>query len=152
MRRKPAIMPVTRDTHPFRHFLRKLLPSSSRTHVVLIDEPHNPLEFPATSPLPLQNSDSNSRSMPAPPTTQSSVINTSSTLSSRLHQPSTWWPFQANHASPAIVDIALAPGKLRYATAGAPSDDDDLIRDEDYVPPPSPNSRQHGSSRFCFCF
>ncbi|KAG2070939.1 YVTN repeat-like/Quino protein amine dehydrogenase [Suillus decipiens] len=59
------------------------------------------------------------------------------------------------------VDVPLAPAKLRYAAAGAPSnDDDDLIRDEDYVPPPSPNPRsrsgsvnagQHGRGRFCFC-
>ncbi|KAG1886119.1 hypothetical protein F4604DRAFT_1917801 [Suillus subluteus] len=64
---------------------------------------------------------------------------------------------------PAIVDVPLAPGKLRYATAGAPGPDDDLIHDEDYVSPPSPspnpgsrrgivNAGQHGSSRFCFCF
>ncbi|KAG1868282.1 hypothetical protein DFJ58DRAFT_837930 [Suillus subalutaceus] len=84
-----------------------------------------------------------------------------------IHRLSTWWPFETRHASPAInvVDVPLAPSKLRYATAGAPGPDDDLIRDEDYVsPPPSPNpdSRQpstakvanageHGSGRLCFC-
>ncbi|KAG1886141.1 hypothetical protein F4604DRAFT_1900559 [Suillus subluteus] len=73
---------------------------------------------------------------------------------------STWRPFQTDHASLAIVDVPLAPGKLRYATAGAPGDDDDLIRDEDYIsPPPSPtpgsrpgisNTGQHGSGRNSF--
>ncbi|KAG2365475.1 hypothetical protein BDR07DRAFT_1398698 [Suillus spraguei] len=120
----------------------------------------NLLDFPATSPLPhpFINSDKNSRLTP-PPTTQFSVINTSPTLPSRSHRLSTWWPFQTNHSSPAIADVPHAPGKLRYATAGAPGDDDSLIRDEDYVPSPSPNfgsrrgsvnAGQHG--RFCFCF
>ncbi|KAG1779561.1 hypothetical protein EV702DRAFT_1194942 [Suillus placidus] len=176
VRRKPVIIPVvssiphqprplpTSDPHAFIRFLRKLLSSSSRTNAVCTDEPRNPLDFPATSPLPhsLIKPDQNSRPTPAPPTTQSSAINTSLTLKSSLHRLSTWWPFQTDHASPAIVDVPLAPGKLRYATAGAPGDDDDLIRDEDYVsPPPSPNpgsrprivnSGQHGSGRFCFCF
>jgi len=55
----------------------------------------------------------------------------------------------------------------RYATAGAPTFDDDLIRDEDYAPstPPSPHPNlqqpstgvqvttgQHGSGRLCGCF
>ncbi|KAG1771254.1 hypothetical protein EDD22DRAFT_842834 [Suillus occidentalis] len=109
-----------------------------------------PLQFPATSPLP--------RSLisrtPAPTTTQFSTINTS-TLTSHLYR---LWPLQTNHT---IVDVPLALGKLRNAAAGAPGDDDDLIRDEDYVSPPtlSPNSRpgiaslgQHGSGRCCFCF
>jgi hypothetical protein len=104
--------------------------------------------------------DENSRPAPAPPC----VVNTSPTLKSSLHRLSSWRPFQTDHASPVmnVVDVPIAPGKLRYATAGAPGNDDDLIRDEDYVsPPPSlnPGSRrgivnagQHGSGRFCFCF
>ncbi|KAG2740511.1 WD40 repeat-like protein [Suillus brevipes Sb2] len=148
--RKPVIIPVrspipqplpTSDPHPFPRFLRKLLPFSSRTNVVHT-EPRNLLD---------------SRT-PAPPTTQFSAINTSPNLTPRLYR---LWPFQANNASPTVVDVPLAPGKLRIATAGAPGDDDDLIRDEDYVPPPSPspnshpgivNAGQHGSGRFCFCF
>ncbi|KAG2048837.1 hypothetical protein BDR06DRAFT_962119 [Suillus hirtellus] len=113
-------------------------------------------QFPATSPLPrpLPKHDENSRRTPAPPTTQSSVINTSPT--SRSNRLSSWW-----RASPTFVDVPLAPGRLRYAAAGAPGPDDELIRDEDYVSPPSPNSGsrpgifnsgQHGSGRFCFCF
>ncbi|KAG1721356.1 hypothetical protein EDD22DRAFT_974742 [Suillus occidentalis] len=110
--------------------------------------------FPATSPLPR----SHISQPPAPPTSQSSAINTSPTLPSRLHR---LWPLQTNHKSPPTVDVPLAPGKLRNAAAGAPGDDDDLIRDEEYVPPPSPspnsrpgiaNAGQHGSGRFCFCF
>ncbi|KAG1779582.1 hypothetical protein EV702DRAFT_1277067 [Suillus placidus] len=173
VRRKPVIIPVvssiprpltTSDPHAFLPFLRKFLSSSSRTNAVRTDEPRNPLDFPATSPLPRPfiTPDQNSRSTPAPLTTQSSAINTPATLKSSLRRLSTWWPLHTDHASPPIVDVPLAPGKLRYATAGAPGDDDDLIRDEDYVsPPPSPNpgsrpgivnTGQHGSGRFCFCF
>ncbi|KAG1779579.1 hypothetical protein EV702DRAFT_1277065 [Suillus placidus] len=176
VRRKPLIIPVTSsiphqpsplttsDPHAFLPFLRKLFSFSSRTDAVRTDEPRNPLDFPATSPLPrpLITPDENSRSTPAPLTTQSSAINTPATLKSSLRRLSTWWPLHTDHASPPIVDVPLAPGKLRYATAGAPGDDDDLIRDEDYVsPPPSPNpgsrpgivnSGQHGSGRCCFCF
>jgi WD40 repeat protein len=175
VRGKPVITPVlspishsprpvpTSNSHTFLRFLHKLLSSSSRMDVVRPDEPHNPLDFPATSPLPrpLVKPDENSRPTPAPPC----VINTSPTLRSSLHRLSSWWPFQTEHASPVmnVVDVPLAPGKLRYATAGAPgNDDDDLIRDEDYVsPPPSPNpgsrrgivnAGQHDSGRFCFCF
>ncbi|KAG1771224.1 hypothetical protein EDD22DRAFT_1047431 [Suillus occidentalis] len=113
-------------------------------------EPCNLLDFPATSPLPR----SHISQPPAPPTSQSSAINTSSTLTSRLYR---LWPLQKFHASPTVVDVPLAPGKLRNAAAGALGDDDDLIRDEDYVPPPSPspnsrpgivNAGQHGSGRF----
>ncbi|KAG1813977.1 uncharacterized protein BJ212DRAFT_386335 [Suillus subaureus] len=173
MRRKPVITSVvspiprplpTRDPHTFLPFLRKLLPSSSRMDATHTDKPRNLLDFPATSPLPRPpiQPDENSQPIPAPPTSQSSAINTSATLKSSLHRLPTWRPLQTDHASPAIVDVPLAPGKLRYATAGAPGDDDDLIRDEDYVsPPPSPNlgsrarivnAGQHGSGRFCFCF
>ncbi|KAG1886169.1 hypothetical protein F4604DRAFT_64799 [Suillus subluteus] len=151
VRRRPVTLPVmdpiprplpTRDPHIFLRFLRNLLPSSSCTDAVRIDEPRDLLDFPATSPLPrpLTKPDESSRPTPAPPTTQSSIIKTSPILNSSLHRISTWWHFQTDHASPAIVDVPLAPGKLWYATAGAPSDDDDLIRDEDYVsPPPSPH-------------
>ncbi|KAG1775307.1 hypothetical protein EV702DRAFT_1199615 [Suillus placidus] len=141
-----------------------LLYSSSRTDPVRTDEPRNPIDFPATSPLPrpLIKPDENSRLTPAPPTSQSSAINTPATLKSSLRLLSTWWPLHTDHASPTIVDVPFAPGKLWYATAGAPGDDDDLIHDEDYVsPPPSPNpgsrpgivnTGQHGSGRFCFYF
>ncbi|KIK45508.1 hypothetical protein CY34DRAFT_801589 [Suillus luteus UH-Slu-Lm8-n1] len=144
VRRKQVIIPVTSsiprpprplhtsDPHTvtFLRSLRKLFSSSSRTDAFRINanDSRDPLDFPATSPLPrlLIRSDENT-----------------------------------NHVSPTIVDVPLAPGKLRIAAAGAPGGDDDLIRDEDYVPPPSPspNSRpgifdagQHGSGRFCFCF
>ncbi|KAG2744519.1 WD40 repeat-like protein [Suillus brevipes Sb2] len=128
------------------------------TKIHIYDIPANILanveSFPATSPLPRSHIPRTS----APPTTQYSAINTSPTLTSRLYR---LWPIQSTHASPTIVDVPLAPGKLRIAAAGAPGDDDDLIRDEDYVPPPSPspnshpgiaNAGQHGSGRFCFCF
>ncbi|KAG2053053.1 hypothetical protein BDR06DRAFT_486236 [Suillus hirtellus] len=81
-RRKPVIIPAmpAKDPHARLHFLRKLF---SRTDVGRIDEP-NLLDFPATSPLPcpLPKHDENSQRTPAPPTTQSSVINTSPTFRS----------------------------------------------------------------------
>ncbi|KAG2739619.1 prolyl oligopeptidase [Suillus brevipes Sb2] len=63
VRRKPVIIPVTStiprplrplpttDSHTFLHSLRKLFPFS-RTDVAHTDDPFNPLDFPATSPLP----------------------------------------------------------------------------------------------------
>ncbi|KAG1814009.1 WD40-repeat-containing domain protein [Suillus subaureus] len=167
---KPVITPVmspiprplpTRDPNTFLRFRRKLLPSPSLCFPVDLTVL---LQFPATSPLPrpLIQPNENSRPTPVPPTSQFSATNTSATLKSSLHRMSTWLTPQIDHASPAIVDVPLAPGKLRYATVGAPGDDDDLIRDEDYVSPsPSlnPGSRaqmvnagQHGNGRFCFCF
>ncbi|KIK41652.1 hypothetical protein CY34DRAFT_805812 [Suillus luteus UH-Slu-Lm8-n1] len=169
VRRKPVIIPVTSsihhpprplhtsDPHTFLRSLRKLFFSSSRTDAIRTNDSRNPLDFPATYPLPrpLIRPDENSQT-PAP-TTQFSAINTSPTFTSRLYR----WPLQTNRASPTIVDVPLAPGKLRNAAADAPGDDDDLIRDEDYVPPPSPsidsrpgiaNAGQHGSGRFCLCF
>ncbi|KAG1814007.1 uncharacterized protein BJ212DRAFT_1300870 [Suillus subaureus] len=162
----PRPLPYTRDTYAYLRFLRKLLSSSSRTVSVRTDGPHNPLHFPAIFPLPRPFIKPNENSQPTPalPTTQFSVANPPATLKSHLHRLSTWWPSQTDHASPTInvVDVPLAPGKLRYATAGAPGDEDDLIRDEDYVslpPSPNPGSRlrivntgQHGSGRSCFCF
>ncbi|KAG1805526.1 uncharacterized protein BJ212DRAFT_857021 [Suillus subaureus] len=156
VRRKPPISvipPAPRlltDTidHPqpvFLGFLRKLL-SSSRTDPVrptCTNESRNPLDFPATAPLPrpLINPHENFR----PPTTQSSAP-ASTSFKSRLHSLSTWWPLQTD----------------------APRKDDQCIPDEDLVsPPPSPNpdSRQptttrqvktntgkHGNNHLCFCF
>ncbi|KAG2070916.1 hypothetical protein BDR04DRAFT_575235 [Suillus decipiens] len=123
VRRKPVIIPAispiprplpTRGPDAYLRFLRRLLSSSSRTDGDHIDEPHNSLDFPATSPLcfPHIKPDGNPRSTPALPTTQSSVVNTSVTLKSSLHRLTTWWPFQTHHASLTIVDVPLAPGKL----------------------------------------
>ncbi|KAG2116164.1 hypothetical protein DEU56DRAFT_905196 [Suillus clintonianus] len=107
------------------------------------------LQFPATAPLPRShiNLYDDSRPPPVPPTTQS------------------WWPIRTGRASPAIVEVPLAQGKERNASADAPAKDDEWIRDEDYVsPPPSPNpdsqrpptvaqidTGEHGSGRLCFC-
>ncbi|KAG1771226.1 hypothetical protein EDD22DRAFT_1047432 [Suillus occidentalis] len=89
------------------------------------------LQFPATSSLPhfhvLRTS--------APLTTQSSTNIISPTLASRLLR---LWPIQTNHAPPTIVDVPLAPDLMHPMYSGSlqqvlPGDDDDLIRDEDYV-------------------
>ncbi|KAG1833216.1 hypothetical protein F4604DRAFT_1945607 [Suillus subluteus] len=119
--------------------------------------------FPATSPLPpnrFPSAQATTKSQP-PPAVQSSPT------TFLKHHLSAWWP-SSSHALLPIVDVPLAPGKLRIATAGAPAkDDDDLIRDEDYVPPPSPTlgsqprsaarsinvtSGKHGGGCSCFCF
>lgn len=129
------------------------------------NEPRNPLDFPATVPLPRPYAHAQENFQPS--TTQSSAP-ASSTFKSRLHHLSTWRPFQTGHTSPAIVNVSFAQGKERNAAAGAPRKDDEWIPYEDHVsPPPSPNpdSRQlnaagqiktdaeeHGSSRLCFCF
>ncbi|KAG1873743.1 hypothetical protein DFJ58DRAFT_759967 [Suillus subalutaceus] len=168
----PTIYP---QEHTFLRYLRKMLPS--RMTPVRTDQPRDPLDFPATLPLPHSTSPSgqatshahsdmnpqNARHISAP----KSSATAPTTFKTRPHHLSTWWPARATHASPPIVDVPLAPGKLRYATAGAPTFDEDLIRDEDYVPstPPSPhpNSQrpstgvqvtagQHGSGRLCGCF
>ncbi|KAG1776069.1 hypothetical protein EV702DRAFT_1046457 [Suillus placidus] len=153
----------TSDPYAFPRFLHKLLPFSSCANAVHT-EPRNLLDFPCSSLLypPYLVLIYLERRRHPPPTTQSSTINTSPKLASPLHR---LWPLHTNHASPPTVDVPLAPGKLRNVAAGAPGDhdDDDLIRDEDYVsPPPSPNpagsrpgivnTGQHGSGRFCFCF
>ncbi|KAG1751500.1 uncharacterized protein EDB91DRAFT_1078270 [Suillus paluster] len=108
----------------------------------------------------------NSRSMPPLATQPGQSLTTALfTFTARLNHLSTWWPVRASHASPLNVDVPFAWGDLRHAAAGAPSHiDDDLIRDEDYVPPPSPNPNsqppptggnstgEHGSGRLCGCF
>jgi hypothetical protein len=175
VRRKPAISvvspaprPLTATIDPpqpiFLGFLRKFLPSRMHTvPPIRTNEPHNPLDFSATAPLPrpLVNPHENFQ----PPTTQSSAP-TSTSFKSRLHHLSTWWPLQTGHTSPAIVPVPHAQGKERNAAADAPRKDDEWIPSEDYVsPPPSPNpdsrqpatagqinSGEHRSSRSCFCF
>ncbi|KAG2157266.1 hypothetical protein DEU56DRAFT_896934 [Suillus clintonianus] len=136
-RREPVILPVvppiprpqtpppTRNTFS-PHFLRKLLPSSSRTDAVRpirTNGLRNPLDSPATAPLPRPhiNLHEDPRPPSVPPTTRS------------------WWPIRTGRASPAIVEVPLAQGKERNASADAPVKDDEWIRDEDCVSPPSPN-------------
>ncbi|KAG1735697.1 uncharacterized protein EDB91DRAFT_1250323 [Suillus paluster] len=83
----------------------------------------------------------NSRPTPAPPTTLFSTT----TSNVGLHRSSTWWPVRAGHALPPIVGVSLAWGELLHAAAGAPAQDNDLIRDEDYVPDPNSQPQSAGS-------
>ncbi|KAG2746747.1 hypothetical protein P692DRAFT_20835855 [Suillus brevipes Sb2] len=78
------------------------------------NEPRNPLDFPATVPLPRPYAHAQENFQPS--TTQSSAP-ASSTFKSRLHHLSTWRPFQTGHTSPAIVNVSLAQGKERVLHA-----------------------------------
>ncbi|KAJ8589981.1 hypothetical protein M405DRAFT_817023, partial [Rhizopogon salebrosus TDB-379] len=157
--------------------LRKLLPSSFRRGTLLLvrnDEPCDPLDVPATSSRHHNLSHStqgtrevhlgmnpgeNSRSVLAPPITQSFRLRPRLSLSN-------WWPLHTGHALPLVADVPLAQGKLRHAAADAPkANDDEYVRDEDFDPTslPNPNSQrtstlvlanggEHGSGRLCLCF
>ncbi|KAG1777101.1 hypothetical protein EV702DRAFT_1197763 [Suillus placidus] len=66
---------------------------------------------------------------------------------------------------PPVVDVSFAQGKERNAAAGPKDTDDDLIRDEDYHGPPTPDPNlqqqqlvavqvdtgEHGGGRSCRC-
>jgi WD40 repeat protein len=183
-RRNPTIVSVPRTLRPpstirpkqrLIRYLRKFLPF--RSPPVREDEPRDPLDFPATSPLPRSlsaqaitqgrsdtDSRENSQSIPPLPITQSSAT---TTFKARLHHLSTWWPVRAGHTSSPIVHTPLAQAKERNAAADAPKKNQDIIPYEDYVPsrPPSPNpdsqqpsatapitTGEHGSGKLCGCF
>ncbi|OAX31093.1 hypothetical protein K503DRAFT_870772 [Rhizopogon vinicolor AM-OR11-026] len=97
------------------------------------------------------------RRTPAPPVVSSALFPV--TFITRL---ASWWPVYAGHATLSIVDVPLAQGKQRNATAGAPKQqDEELVRDEycgDDPPLQNPNLPQstaaappkagdHGSDR-----
>ncbi|OAX36018.1 WD40 repeat-like protein [Rhizopogon vinicolor AM-OR11-026] len=89
------------------------------------------------------------------------------TFKARLQHLLTRRPGHSDHAASRIVNVPFAKGKLRNAAAGAPTNDDGCIRDEDYVPDlptsPDPDARQsstaaqvnnageHESRGLCFC-
>ncbi|KAG1892209.1 hypothetical protein F4604DRAFT_1698298 [Suillus subluteus] len=162
---RPQTLPTT-QRRDFFHYLRIVLPS--RTNGRRNDQHRDPLDFPATSPLPRKYSYSaqeatktHSRMNPyensRPPITQSST-----TFKARLRD------LRTGHALSPIVDTPLAQGKERNAAADAPPKNNDWIPYEDHVPsrPPSPNpdsqprplptvqinTGEHGSSRLCGCF
>ncbi|KAJ8591231.1 WD40 repeat-like protein [Rhizopogon salebrosus TDB-379] len=169
-------LPTTRDPQQYlfiRH-LRKFLRSSSFTDaapLVLDEQPRDPLDFPApsllhpiyspssqvTTPQGLSYTDrhKSSRRTPASPTN----IASSATPVSFRTRLSTWWPVHATHSAPSIVDVPLAQGLSRNATAGAPKQDDDLVPDE-YFDSSTPDSQQPSAAtlvdsgehgRLCFC-
>ncbi|KAG2156407.1 hypothetical protein DEU56DRAFT_975973 [Suillus clintonianus] len=142
-RRNLATSPFTPLPHPlrrstekptiFRH-IRPFLPYPFRSAVppVRNDRPRDPLDFPATLPLPSTSS----------PLVQSTIQRRSHTDLPENSQPTPMplRPVRALHAPLPVVDVPLAWGELRHAAAGAPSKDDDMIRDEGVPsPPPSPN-------------
>ncbi|KAJ8591368.1 hypothetical protein M405DRAFT_112791 [Rhizopogon salebrosus TDB-379] len=173
MQQRP--LPATRDTQQptfLRHF-RKFLRFSSLTDatpLVLNAQPRDPLDFPAPSlPHPIHSPSSqimpqelsytdrhkNSRRTPASPT---NIAPSAAPVSFRTRL-STWWPIRATHSAPPIVDVPLAQGLSRNATAGAPKKDDDLVPDE-YFDSSNPDSQQPSAAtpvdsgehgRLCFC-
>ncbi|OAX39076.1 hypothetical protein K503DRAFT_112036, partial [Rhizopogon vinicolor AM-OR11-026] len=130
----------------------------------------DPLDIPATSRLHPIHSPSevttqgHSRVGPRENRTPAPPAISSAPFTTRL---ANWWPVHAGHTAPPIVDVPLAQGTQRYATAGGPKQqDEDLVQDE-YLDddPPSQNLKsqqstaaaptnagEHGSDRSCFCF
>ncbi|KAG2343592.1 WD40 repeat-like protein [Suillus weaverae] len=130
------------------------------------DQPRDPLDFPATLPLPQNLSPSghsdadpreNSRAIPTLPTTRSSFT-VPTVFTTRPNH------LRAGRAPPPFADVPYAQAKERNAAAGAPKKDDNIVPDE-YLDPPSPhpdsqepaaavqpNTGEHGSDRSCFCF
>ncbi|KAG1731667.1 hypothetical protein EDD22DRAFT_390879 [Suillus occidentalis] len=134
------------------------------------DQPRDPLDFSATSPLPrplpghtstqgrsYMNPGENFRQLPTTPSSPSP-------FTPRIHNVSSLWPVRGGHTQPRIVDVPLAQAKERNAAAGAPKKDEDIVPDE-YLDPPSPNpdsqqqaaavqtsTGEHGGGRSCFCF
>ncbi|KAG2336712.1 hypothetical protein BDR05DRAFT_1005641 [Suillus weaverae] len=169
----PRPLPTVEPQQPMFLRLSKLLRFSPRTNAVRNDQPHDPLDFSATLPLPHpfsgrtstqglsnMNPSKNSqllqttRSSAAPPTT----------FAGRIHYLSSWWPVRGGHARPRIIDVPLAQAKERNVAAGAPKKDEDIVPDE-YLDPPSPNpdsqqpagavetsTGEHGGDQSCFCF
>ncbi|KAJ8580277.1 WD40 repeat-like protein [Rhizopogon salebrosus TDB-379] len=170
-------LPTTRDSqqHAFISKLREFLRFYSFTGPpVLTEQPRDPLDVPAPSLLHPIHSPSlqatpqgdshtnhykNSRRLPASP----NDLAPSATLSSFIRRLSIWWSVHGTHAAPRVVDVPLAPGRLRIAVAGAPTNDEDLVPAEYFdIPSSNPdstqptaatpiNSGEHGSGRLCFC-
>ncbi|KAJ8590835.1 hypothetical protein M405DRAFT_815408, partial [Rhizopogon salebrosus TDB-379] len=178
-RPSPAIYP---QQPTFIHQLRKLLPSSFRRNPVSpvhYDERRDVLDVPATSRLSLNGSpsgqaatpvhsgvdyDENPRRTSAPTITQSSA--TTSTIGKAQRCLLSWRSSNIGRTPVSIVDVPLAPGRLRIATSGAPQVHEDIpVRPEDFDssdPSPNPNLLrpseavqmnvgEHRSRRFCFC-
>ncbi|KAJ8596703.1 WD40 repeat-like protein [Rhizopogon salebrosus TDB-379] len=172
-RRSLRRLPTIDQQRPaFLRYVHKLLPSFRRNKAFLVrnDQPHDPLDIPATSCLSHDAAPSaealavNSRPKPAPPT-RSSVTGPTTSISHQLNL-SPRRSSQAGHSMLPTVDVPLAQGKERNATAGAPKKNSEYRRDEDFdpLPPPSPNSNsqqlsaatqintgEHGSGRLCLC-
>ncbi|KAG1770120.1 hypothetical protein EV702DRAFT_1049447 [Suillus placidus] len=71
----------------------------------------------------------------APPTTTPATA-APTTLTARLGNLFSW---RCDHPGPPVVDVPFVQGKERNAAEGPKNVDDDLIRDEDYHGPPTPD-------------
>ncbi|KIK31961.1 hypothetical protein CY34DRAFT_19407 [Suillus luteus UH-Slu-Lm8-n1] len=111
--------PPTIDQHqPIFGCLNKLF-CFSRTNPVHHDQPHDPLDFSATAPLPCPlsrhtsthtNSGENSRSLP--------ITRSSAKFAARIPHPSSWWSVRGGHAQPRIADVPLAQAKEVHSCVG----------------------------------
>ncbi|KAG1752552.1 uncharacterized protein EDB91DRAFT_1243311 [Suillus paluster] len=101
----------------------------------------------------------NSRSTSSPPATHSSAV-------APITSKPTYTAYQSGGLFVQVMHLRLLSmflSRERHAVGAPNQDDDDLLRDEDYIPPsPNLNSQplpegqitagEHGSGRFCGCF
>ncbi|KAG1758583.1 hypothetical protein EDD22DRAFT_186147 [Suillus occidentalis] len=141
------LCPSVEHQQPMFRRLGNFIRFSPRTNAVQPgrnDQPRDPLDFSATSPLPrplsghtshqgrsVMNPGENSRQLQITPPSPSP-------FTPRIHNVSSLWPVRRSHPQPRIVDVPLAQAKERNAAAGAPKKDEDIVPDE-YLDPPSPN-------------
>ncbi|KAG1764122.1 hypothetical protein EDD22DRAFT_884543, partial [Suillus occidentalis] len=159
--------PTINPQQPIFGRLSKLL-RFSHTNPVHHDQPRDPLDFSATSPLPRPLSGHTStqgrshvnsgelQSSATPPTTSAA----------RIPHPSSWWPVRGwSCASHAFADVPLAQAKERNACSGCSHRRTEDIVPDEYLDPPSPDpdsqqqttavqpaTGEHGGDRSCFCF
>jgi len=158
--RPPRSLPAVDLRQPILLRIRKLLRLGLP---VQNGQPLDPLDFPATLPLPPNlwhssvDSRENSRVTPALPATRSSFA--ASTIFTAHPN-----PLRAARSPPSVINVPHAQAKERNAAAGAPKKDNNIVPDE-YLDPPSPhpdsqestaavqsNTGEHGGDRSCFCF
>ncbi|KAG1845035.1 hypothetical protein C8R48DRAFT_780040 [Suillus tomentosus] len=162
--RPPRSLPAVDLRQPILLRIRKLL------HLglpVQNGQPLDPLDFPATLPLPpnLWHSSvdsrvsENSRVTPALPTTRSS-------FAASTHPN----PLRAARSPPSVINVPHAQAKESHGLiaaqcrGGCSQKDNNIVPDE-YLDPPSPhpdsqesttavqsNTGEHGGDRSCFCF
>ncbi|KAJ8584877.1 YVTN repeat-like/Quino protein amine dehydrogenase [Rhizopogon salebrosus TDB-379] len=160
--------------HSFMRKFRQFSPLTDSGPPVLNEQPRDPLDFHAPSlphsihspsqTTPQGNSRTNHHKKSRDTLALFTDIVSSATMPiSFITHLLTGRPVYAVHPAPPIVDVPCAPGLLRVATTGAPTDDNELVPAEYFdIPSTSPDSQQptvatpinsgeHGGGRLCFC-